>query len=172
VDRNELAELYRQKGVLVFRRCKLILRDDAAAEDVMQEVFVRVWKYRDSLAEGPVPLSWLYRTAERCCFDRLKSKRREHLGTAQDIADTAQSAESEGADETVPVASHSERDLAMRFFDIMDPKLKQLALLYYVDQLTQEQIAEQLSWSRRTVGKKIKRLRERAERLSRRSEER
>ena len=130
----------------------------------MQEVFIRAWKYRSSLPEGPIPLAWFYRTAERCCFDRMKKRNREPVGGQDDIAVTFE----------IPAgqANHEDADLVRRYFYRLEPKLQQVALLHYLDGLPQERIAEQLGWSRRTVGKKIKILRERAARLARRETDR
>jgi DNA-binding transcriptional regulator LsrR (DeoR family) len=43
-----------------------------------------------------------------------------------------------------------------------EPKVQQVALLYYVDGLKQEEIAHQLGWSRRTVIKKLALMRRQA----------
>ena len=158
VSREQVAELYRRCGALVLRRCRLILGGEAEAEDALQEVFIRLMHYGASVREGTVPLSWLYRTAERCCFDRMKKSRREPLGASQELFDAL--AVSEG-DERREAA-----EMIARFFHRLKPKLKQVALLHYVDGLTQERIALELGWSRRTVGKKLNQLRQRAGRLA------
>ena len=161
--RESVEETYRRTGSLVLNRCRLLLGDTARAEDAMQEVYIRLLKYGDSLREEKVPLSWLYRTSERVCFDRMRKLKRE---PAMDPVDL------EGM---LPVGDGTERQEAARvigqFFHKLDPKLMQLALLHYFDGLPQERIAAELNWSRRTVGKKLKQLKERAERLARRVQE-
>ncbi len=156
MDAAAIAELYRRCGALVLRRCRLLLRDPAEAEDALQEVFVRLLMYGASLEGEPVPLSWLYRTAERCCFDRLRRRRRE------EPADEA-ALEREPAPLDEALGSEA-REMLGRFFHRLPEKLKRLALLHYLDGLPQERIAEELGWSRRTVGKKLRALAERAAR--------
>lgn len=151
-----LAELYRRCGALVLRRCRLLLRDPAEAEDVLQEVFVRLLKYGASLEGEQVPLSWLYRTAERCCFDRLRRRRRE------EPADGA-ALEREPAPLDQALSAEA-REMLGRFLQRLPEKLQRLALLHYLDGLPQERIAEEIGWSRRTVGKKLKALAGRAAR--------
>ncbi len=155
VTQEELSELYRKKGALVHRRCHMLLRDPAEAEDALHEVFARAWKYRNSI-HAPIPLAWLYRTAERVCFDKLRKTRRESPALAEDASLAA----------TVSPDDASGRAAVLAFFDTYDDKLKRVALLHYIDGLTQEAIASELNWSRRTVGKKIKLLRERARKLA------
>jgi RNA polymerase sigma-70 factor (ECF subfamily) len=156
-DAEKIREAYETKGALVLRRCRIILQDEAAAEDVFQEVFIRLMRYGATLTSDEVPLSWLYRTAERCCFDRMRRYRREasidpeklsEMLAAPDIDQLAMSAE-----------------IIRKYLHKLDDKLKQVAILYYVDGLSQERIADALGWSRRTVGKKIAQLRKRAEKM-------
>jgi RNA polymerase sigma-70 factor, ECF subfamily len=156
LPKHEVAELYRRTGVLVLRRCLLILTEKAEAEDVLQEVFIRLMRYGTFSKADQVPLAWLYRTAERCCFDRLRKLKREPAGIPEDLLLTTPGGG----------AQHEAAELVLRFFHKMDDKLRQVALMHYLDGLPQEQIAAQTGWSRRTVGKKIKKLRQRAQRLA------
>jgi len=162
LSQQQIAELYQRTGGLVLRRCNILLRNPAEAEDVLQEVFIRLIRYGDFARADEVPLAWLYRTAERCCFDRMRKRDREPTGIAEDLLNSL----------ALPDAGkkHEAAELLMQFFHKLDPKLKQVALMYYLDGLPQERSAEELNWSRRTVGKKIKKLRQRADRLRARKE--
>ena len=153
----ELAELYRKTGALVLRRCRFLLRDPAEAEDVMHDVFIRAMRWGASLRQADMPLAWLYRTAERCCFDRMRMRAREPVADDESFADTISFPSGQMRLEAA--------DIVEKYFRRLEPRLQQVALLHYVDGLTQEQIAEQMQWSRRTVGKKIKALRRSAQRL-------
>ena len=52
LNNAEVADVYRQYGHLLLRRCRLITRDDALAEDALQEAFVRVMRYGRGLHEA------------------------------------------------------------------------------------------------------------------------
>ena len=157
LSREQIAELYQRTGVLVLRRCLLILRDEDAAQDVLQEVFIRLIQYGAGLNHDKVPLAWLYRTAERCCFDRIKKGLHYPISDSKLVAETASF-----CDDQERIDSSN---IVFRYFYKLEPKIQQLALLYYLDGLTQEQIASELKWSRRTVGKKLKQLQQRADKL-------
>jgi RNA polymerase sigma-70 factor, ECF subfamily len=134
----------------VLRRCQLLLRDRAEAEDVLHEVFLRAMRYGGDFPDGDVPLAWLYRVAERCCFSRMEKRTREPVAEAEDLAGQVGDTGGPGRQEaSVKVA---------RFLDRLEPSLRHLAVLYFVDDLTQEEAAQELGWSRRTVGKKLKLL--------------
>jgi RNA polymerase sigma-70 factor (ECF subfamily) len=107
------------------RRCRRILRDDAAAQDALQEAFCRFWRYGRSLRSSESKLAWLYRVAERCCFDQL-TRRRGRSET-----------ELAGIDEQLDYASIARdlenRQIVMRFLDRFDERVKEIAVLHYLD---------------------------------------
>lgn len=157
VSEERLAELYRQFGSLVRRRCLQVTGDAAMADDAVQETFVRVWRYGRALEQAESRLGWLYRVAERCCFDAM-SRRARRPEEPLDCSGAAALA--------VPALTpHDDRQVVLRFLRRFDDKLKQVAVLHYLDELTQDEIARATGWSRQTVNKKIALLRQRAEAL-------
>jgi hypothetical protein len=60
--------LYRRFGAFVLRRARVLLGEDEAAEDALQEVFVRVLCHHDGFRSEAAPVTWLYRiTTNYCC---------------------------------------------------------------------------------------------------------
>jgi RNA polymerase sigma-70 factor (ECF subfamily) len=54
-----------------------MLRDDAEAEDVVQEAMLRLWRSADGLEVGPSGLRpWLRRVVSNLCVDRMRSGKR------------------------------------------------------------------------------------------------
>ncbi len=54
-----------------------ILGDDAEAEDIAQETFLRLWRSGGAIEIGPSGLRpWLRRVASNLCIDRVRSRRR------------------------------------------------------------------------------------------------
>ena len=68
-------ELYTRYGPMVYRRCKALLKDDQAAEELMQETFIQILRRQDVL-EVHAPSSLLYRTATNLCLNRIRAKAR------------------------------------------------------------------------------------------------
>jgi RNA polymerase sigma-70 factor, ECF subfamily len=75
-DTAALGDLYDRHNRLLFGLILRILRDRAEAEEILQEVFVRVWT-RAELYDARLgnPISWLVRLARNRAIDRLRARR-------------------------------------------------------------------------------------------------
>jgi RNA polymerase sigma-70 factor (ECF subfamily) len=154
MTQDELAEAYRRFGPLVAQRCRAIVRDDALAEDALQNVFMRVWRYESHFAAAESKLGWLYRVADRCCFDLLARRRSRRETSLTELPERHAAGQ-----------SFEERELVLHFLARFDARTQQVAVLHYLDGLPQEEIARATGWSRQTVWKKLTLLRESAARL-------
>src|SRR3954468_5999634 len=69
--------LMRRYNQRLYRVARAILRDDAEAEDVMQDAYVRAYQHLDQFA-GRAPFStWLTRIAVHEAFARIRSRNRK-----------------------------------------------------------------------------------------------
>src|ERR1700756_741875 len=93
-DRAALQTVYRLTSAKLFGVCLRILGERADAEDVLQEVFVTVWrKAGDFDATRASPMTWLIAIARNRAIDRLRasknSRRMEPIEAAGEMADVA-----------------------------------------------------------------------------------
>jgi RNA polymerase sigma-70 factor, ECF subfamily len=92
-DRAAGAELVRRhlpKMVGVARR---MLGDGAEAEDVAQEVFLRVWRHAGDWKPGRARFeTWMHRVAMNLCLDRLRRSGRNAGEPSEELADRGASA--------------------------------------------------------------------------------
>jgi RNA polymerase sigma-70 factor (ECF subfamily) len=77
----------------LLRYAARVVRDSAAAQDVVQETFLRLFRtWRDPLEPGPQIASWLYRVAHNCAVDHLRKEQRRqvlhlhHAGQSDEFA--------------------------------------------------------------------------------------
>lgn len=74
-------EAYHQFSADVFRFLLAWTNDWSAAEDLMQDTYIRLWQHRASIDwERPI-LSWLLVTARRLASNRFRSLRRRLVST-------------------------------------------------------------------------------------------
>ena len=78
--RNDaLSELYDQLKKPVFVLALSILQDYYAAEDVMQETFVKVVLNANDYRQGTNARAWIFSIARNLCLDTLKKKTNDEL---------------------------------------------------------------------------------------------
>jgi RNA polymerase sigma-70 factor (ECF subfamily) len=157
---DEVARLYRDYGYVVFRRCVVYLGDPSAAQDVVQEVFVRALRAVADFRSDADPRTWLCRIADHLCVDVLRRRQRNAV-----LSDP----NSEGLAIDAAVGDDDRESLltVRRLLEDLDPDSQRLAVLYYVDELTQEELAKELGVSRRTLGKRLQLLLDHARSLLR-----
>lgn len=155
-----VAQLYRELGPAVYRRCLTLLRDHEAARDATQEVFRKLLRDPGKLVEKQAALPWLYRVATNHCLNERRNRRRR--------------AEEELFDD-LPVADHTPRDLvpnrhlAQAVLARFDQQTQAVAVGVFVDGMEHEELAQALGISRRTVLRKLDRFVENARKFLTRS---
>jgi RNA polymerase sigma-70 factor, ECF subfamily len=75
-DQNAMAAIFDRYGSLVYSVALRILKDPGNAEDVLQEIFVQVWKNPAKFAEGRGSLpAWLAVVARNRAIDALRQRK-------------------------------------------------------------------------------------------------
>jgi RNA polymerase sigma factor (sigma-70 family) len=93
-DRAALRIAYQDTSAKLFGVCLRILNDRSEAEDVLQEVYLTVWRKAGSFDPTRAsPITWLVAIARNRAIDRLRagaaSRRMEPIESAEDVHDTA-----------------------------------------------------------------------------------
>src|SRR5437899_9253069 len=81
---DAMARLYDRHGTLAYRTAVLMLRDSAAAEEVVQEAFLSVWRNRGRFDPGRGSFRpWLLTIVRNRARDRMRARRvRPEVGEA------------------------------------------------------------------------------------------
>src|SRR5206468_6175488 len=89
-DENALAELYDRFGRVAYGLALRILRDEALAQDAVQEAFLAIWRSADRfLAERAKASTWILTLVHRRAVDLVRRedrRRAEPLETAPEAA--------------------------------------------------------------------------------------
>jgi RNA polymerase sigma-70 factor (ECF subfamily) len=168
-DRAAFATLYRASSAHLFGVILRINPDRAQAEDILQEVFVTIWRVAQSFdAARSQPMTWLTSIARNRAID----SRRRHKTTVQTVSSFAVSGEHEedvdlladmpsadpGPLELLQQAAQAQ-DLA-RCIEKLTAEQQQCMALTYYQGLSHAEVAQHLaqplgtvkSWLRRALG--------------------
>jgi len=139
-------ERYRDR---VFSIALVFLKGErAAAEDVTQEVFVKVFRALPSFRLEARLSTWLYRIAANACLDELRRRRRLLLfGDLPPAIHPAVPA-SEPAEASADIVSAVQR---------LGPRLRIAVLLRYYEDLSYEEIADALGTTSGTIASRLNR---------------
>ncbi|MGE4093952.1 MAG: RNA polymerase sigma factor [Candidatus Binatia bacterium] len=89
VSRTRYEDLYRAHYPRIVRLCRLLLRDVGEAEEVAQEVFVKLLRVSSGLSQSLAWEAWLTRVAVNACRDRQRNwwwrRRREDTMDWQEL---------------------------------------------------------------------------------------
>jgi RNA polymerase sigma-70 factor (ECF subfamily) len=144
-DSEALGELYDRHSRLLYGLILRILKDAAEAEEVLQDVFVQVWKRTDTFnADLGTPVAWLVRIARNRAIDRLRSTNLR--------ARTLEAPPPQPAESPEVRAAMTEQQRAMaRALDLLSAEERQLLEHAYYLGLTQSELAERFGLPLGTV---------------------
>jgi RNA polymerase sigma-70 factor (ECF subfamily) len=144
-DGEALGELYDRHSRLLYGLILRILRDAGEAEEVLQDVFVQVWKRAATFnADLGTPVAWLVRIARNRAIDRLRSTaiRARTLETPSPPPIESPEARAAVTEQQQAVA---------RALDLLSPDERQLLEHAYYLGLTQSELAERFGLPLGTV---------------------
>jgi RNA polymerase sigma-70 factor, ECF subfamily len=147
-DERALGSLYDRYRVILFGLLTRILNSREEAEDVLQEVFVQVWRRASDFDEQRGrPFTWLVTLARSRAIDRLRL-----LAARQRAVDSATRNSTDEASDAVADTLHAERrEIVARALAELPEDQKRTLVLAYFEGLTQAEIATRLSTPLGTV---------------------
>jgi len=127
---------------------------DEEAKDVAQEIYIRLmlksdhYEHRDSMA------GWIYQITTNTCLNHLKSlKRRTNREKSEKIVEWTTKKP------TNPLRAYEARSVLIDILDELDSVSQEIFICVYFEGMTQAQAANSVGKSRKTVGKRLKKIR-------------
>jgi RNA polymerase sigma-70 factor, ECF subfamily len=164
---DELDDWVRGRYGLAYRSAVLICGNRADAEEAVQDAFLRVWRFRDSLPADGRRNAWLYRVLVNACYSKLRQevprreRERARLSAGPDEPEV-QLAESSETPELAAERSLIAQALDSTLRDLPEQLRVVIVLRYYAD-LSEREIATAI---RRRPGTVKSRLHEARRRLA------
>ena len=145
-DLPEFAELVSMYQRMVFSIAYHFLHDRAAAEDVAQEVFLKLHRILPSLKSEAHTSAWLRKVTSHRCIDYARRRRRD-LPLDEIPEPTSESTPGDPL-----IVSLLQRTVAS-----LPPKARIVVILRYQEELEPAEIARLLGWRLNTVKSQLQR---------------
>jgi RNA polymerase sigma-70 factor (ECF subfamily) len=133
------------------KMCFMYLRDMALAEDAVQETFLKIYKGLNDFREESSLKTWVMRIGMNTCRDMLRSAWLRHTDRR------IQPEELQIPEEADP--GKEEADALGQAIMKLPPRYKDVILLYYYQDMSQEETAEALRTSVSSVSRRLKHAR-------------
>jgi len=136
-DIEALGELYEKYKALIYRTALAITREERAAEDILQDVFLRVHTYADRLDETVTLAPWLYRVTVNSAYTWANQGKRWFY-LFQDTLDRLVT-----SPQCYPEAAVEEqewRQMIQHEIDALPPKHRVVIVLHYLEGLSLKEI--------------------------------
>jgi RNA polymerase sigma-70 factor (ECF subfamily) len=139
-DEQALAELYDRFGRVAYGLALRILRDEALAQDAMQDAFLDVWRSADRfLAERAKASTWILTLVHRRAVDLVRREDRRRAEPLESVPEAAATAALEDEAE-LGFRRKVVREALLR----LAPEQREALELGYYGGLTQSELAERL----------------------------
>jgi RNA polymerase sigma-70 factor, ECF subfamily len=153
-----LATLFERHHARLYRYCLRMTGDRQASEDLVQDVFMRVLRYKATFKHDSSFVPWMFGIARNACVAHLKRATVHRERTSEVEHEPADAAGDE------PDADHRQTDLVRRALLALPLERREVLVLSRFEYKSYEEIAEALGCSagavKVRVHRAIKQLRE------------
>jgi len=160
---EDVLELYSQK---IFHLALSMLRNEAQAEDMAQDILIRIWKGLPSYHGGASLSTWIYAIARNTCLTELKKRATRPTISLSEPA-------FEQALDAVPALEYTDRESGLaadvnHLLAQLPDKYRQVIALFYLEQKSYEEVSTLLGLPLGTVKTFLYRGKKELMKLSRR----
>ena len=158
-DPNLINELLRRHQAQVVRACKQFVKDYDTAQDIAQEVFLRVLDKIHTFEGKSSFATWLHTIVERRCLDHLKGdKKKMHREISERIIDTL----AEEWEDELEKLTVEKLEIWMKK---LSGKEKRLVTMKYQENWSIKAIAESFGTSEGTIKTSLQRIKEKLKKM-------
>lgn len=169
-DAFAFEELTMRNQARVYAYLQRFVGEAQLAEDLAQEVFMRVYRHRATYRQEARFSTWLFRVAHNVAYNALRSKSRrpEKLFNAlkgNDVSTTQMNFEDglfsrSGATPTQKIAKLEKQAVVRHAIDQLNPRQRQAVLLSRFEGMSYQQIAETMNMTPEAVKSLLSRARQ------------
>lgn len=157
-DKRALEVVFDRYGDLVYSTALRVLRDPHLAQDISQEIFIRLWRKPQSyVAERGRFLTWLISVTRNRAVDEVRSRgRRQRHETASPEEQEREFPAGESNDPALSAQLAEESRIVRAALAELPPEQREVIELAYFGGLTQQEISDRLAQPLGTVKTRIR----------------
>jgi RNA polymerase sigma-70 factor, ECF subfamily len=152
-ERRAFDLFYERYAQIIFNLCVRILRDEAEAQDVLQEIFLQIWREADRFDASRASVkTWLFTIARSRSLDRYRSRKTVKSRLEDNAEDQIQQ---------IPGKEDLQGKSVMQQYvssalNRLSPEQRLVLELSYYEGLTQEEISARLNEPLGTIKSRIR----------------
>jgi RNA polymerase sigma-70 factor, ECF subfamily len=153
-DQQAVSELYDATSRMVYGLVLRVLGDEAAAEEVLLDVYMQVWRQASTYDAGRgAPLAWLATIARSRAIDRLRAGR-QHFQRTSSLETVSQQSTGESLEEAAYATEL--RGIVREALAALSAEQREALELAYYAGMSHSEIAERLGQPLGTVKTRIR----------------
>lgn len=150
-DRNAFRILYTYYLHDIFRYLFLYTKNRETCEEIVQNVFLKIWEHRENVVEIASFRYYLYRCAKNLLTDETRKNERRKV--AYMVMSEKSEISSEKSDDKLIVDQYSR--IALKAITFLPKKRKEIIKLHTLENCSYDEIAIRLSISKSVVKKQV-----------------
>ena len=148
-DKKAISLLYENYADTLYGVIKKVITDDDTAQDVLQETFVKIWRYAKKYDSSKAKLfTWLYRIAYNTSIDKIRSLKNKTEKEVQIEVSAVYKITSNGLNEDVlDIKKH---------LNNLDEKYQIVINALFFEGMTQQEASDELNIPLGTIKSRLK----------------
>ena len=148
-DKKAITLLYENYSDALFGVIKKVIHNDEVAQDVLQETFVKIWRYSKKYDSNKAKLfTWLFRITRNTAIDKLRST---NLKSDKEIQMDVSDVYNLGTESTKPELMDVRDNL-----DRLEPKYQIVLEALFFEGMTQQEASDELDIPLGTIKSRLK----------------
>ena len=154
-NNEDIEPVIREYSDMLFRICFLILKNEQDVKDVLQETFIRYLTRKPVFQAEEQRKAWLIKVSQNKCKEFLRFHKRHSYTPLEEVENMV----------TISDGINYESRETMEILWNLEPKLKSVVILYYLEGYSVKKTAELLSITEAAARKRLQRARQKMQEM-------
>ncbi len=146
---RELEQIYNEAYKAVYWTVMALLKNEADAEDIVQDTFVSLIESYDSIEDKSKVVAWLKKTAANKCLNRLTRTKTDNVEDG--FFETIEALPEDFLPDSIAESEETRRIIMNIIDNVLSDDIRRTLVLFYFDDMSTKEIAEVLGIPQGTV---------------------